>query len=112
MQVHDDLDRAFGKYSWKRGGSASGHNGVRSTIASLGSDKFQRLRVGIGRPENRGQVSNFVLSDFSQVEAAALRAKHIATAVDTITTTVLSDSSTVATEPNGLSRTKSKKRTK
>ncbi|NWI11293.1 PTH hydrolase, partial [Crypturellus soui] len=48
--VHDDLDKALGKVAIKLGGSARGHNGVRSCISALQSDEMTRLRVGIGRP--------------------------------------------------------------
>ncbi|KFP70811.1 putative peptidyl-tRNA hydrolase, partial [Acanthisitta chloris] len=48
--VHDDLDKALGKVAIKQGGSARGHNGVRSCISALHSNEMTRLRVGIGRP--------------------------------------------------------------
>ncbi|NXW86146.1 PTH hydrolase, partial [Alopecoenas beccarii] len=48
--VHDDLDKALGKVVVKLGGSARGHNGVRSCISALQSNEMTRLRVGIGRP--------------------------------------------------------------
>lgn len=44
--AHDDLDRGFGRLSPKAGGSPGGHNGVRSCIAKLGTDRFRRLRIG------------------------------------------------------------------
>ena len=47
--LHDDLDKAFGKISLKHGGSARGHNGVRSSIECLKSDEMLRMRIGIGR---------------------------------------------------------------
>ncbi|NXX99417.1 PTH hydrolase, partial [Centropus bengalensis] len=48
--VHDDLDKALGTVAIKLGGSARGHNGVRSCISALRSSEMTRLRVGIGRP--------------------------------------------------------------
>ncbi|KFQ08144.1 putative peptidyl-tRNA hydrolase, partial [Haliaeetus albicilla] len=48
--VHDDLDKDLGKVAIKLGGSARGHNGVRSCISALHSNEMTRLRVGIGRP--------------------------------------------------------------
>ena len=60
MQVHDDLDRDFGKQSIKHGGSANGHNGVKSTMGMLQSDTMKRLRVGIGRPNNQNAVTRYV----------------------------------------------------
>lgn len=62
--VHDDLELAPGQVRFKDGGSAGGNNGLKSTIASLGSDGFRRLRVGVGRPEERDSatVAAYVLS--------------------------------------------------
>ncbi|XP_038063821.1 probable peptidyl-tRNA hydrolase [Patiria miniata] len=70
--LHDDLDRAFGKFSIKEGGSAGGHNGVKSAIAALGTDVMPRLRIGIGRPTNRNAVTDYVLSGFSIQEKERL----------------------------------------
>ena len=69
--VHDELDFEFGRVALKRGGGHGGHNGLRDIVRALGSKDFLRLRVGIGRP-SRGDVSNWVLSDFAGDEAAAL----------------------------------------
>lgn len=65
--IHDDLEREFGKVAVKEGGSAGGHNGVRSTIASLQTPTFRRLRIGIGRPAH-GDVAAYVLAPFSSDE--------------------------------------------
>ena len=68
--VHDDLDRSLGKVSWKNGGSASGHNGVRSVISSLQTAKIPRLRAGIGRPaaDSSVSVADYVLDAFTASE--------------------------------------------
>lgn len=63
--VHDELDFPFGKVASKKGGSARGHNGVKSLIAAMGED-FYRVRCGIGRPDDRADVPNFVLQQFSE----------------------------------------------
>ncbi|RIA93107.1 peptidyl-tRNA hydrolase [Glomus cerebriforme] len=64
--THDDMQRELGKISIKNGGSANGHNGIKSVIEHLKTDEFRRLRIGIGRPPNDDRthdtVSNFVLS--------------------------------------------------
>ena len=65
LVVHDELEMAFGKIDSKTGGSARGHNGLRSIIAACGPD-FMRLRVGIGRPERKEDVSEYVLARFDQ----------------------------------------------
>ena len=68
MVVHDELEKPFGSISIKKGGSARGHNGLRSLIATCG-DQFMRLRFGIGRPLNKNDVSTYVLSDFNEGDA-------------------------------------------
>ena len=59
LLVHDELQRAFGKVSFKHGGSAAGHNGVKSVQHLLGND-VPRIRIGIDRPPD-GNVSAYVL---------------------------------------------------
>lgn len=66
--VHDDLDRGLGKVSFKKGGSASGHNGVKSIIQKCHTQDFPRLRVGIGRPHDSQLVEDFVLGSFTASE--------------------------------------------
>lgn len=71
LVVHDELEKSFGQLTIKCDGSARGHNGLRSIIATIGS-QFWRLRFGIGRPENREEVPDYVLSNFSRVEEERL----------------------------------------
>lgn len=68
LVIHDELEFPFGKLGFKIGGSARGHNGLRSIIASCG-DQFERLRFGIGRPENKEDVPNYVLQNFIEDSA-------------------------------------------
>lgn len=84
--VHDELELPFGKLALKKGGSARGHNGLRSIITSIGED-FYRLRFGIGRPEQKEQVAAYVLQDFS--EDAALIETYMSAAADIIEAQVL-----------------------
>uniref|UniRef100_A0A8C5RC92 peptidyl-tRNA hydrolase n=1 Tax=Laticauda laticaudata TaxID=8630 RepID=A0A8C5RC92_LATLA len=70
--VHDDLDKPLGKISLKLGGSARGHNGVRSCISCLHSDRMVRLRIGIGRPTAKASVEDYVLSRFTDAEQEVL----------------------------------------
>lgn len=67
LVVHDELEKPFGKVEFKTGGSHRGHNGLRSIIEFCGAD-FHRLRFGIGRPENKEDVPDYVLSNFSKNE--------------------------------------------
>ena len=63
LVVHDELEKPFGSLAIRMGGSARGHNGLRSIIGVLGPD-FLRLRFGIGRPDRKEEVSDYVLQRF------------------------------------------------
>ena len=69
LVVHDELEKPFGHISITVGGSAKGHNGLRSIIQSIGMD-FVRLKFGIGRPVHKEDVSTYVLSNFTESEEA------------------------------------------
>lgn len=79
--VHDDLDLPLGKIKIRLGGAAAGHHGVESIINSLGTDKFVRIRLGIGNlrtqsAEHGGQHFNadkFVLETFMPGEKSKLK---------------------------------------
>ena len=64
---HDDLDVDFGKIKTKFGGSSAGHNGIESIDKFIGKD-YSRVRIGIGKPNGRGDVNNHVLKDFDEEE--------------------------------------------
>jgi peptidyl-tRNA hydrolase, PTH1 family len=70
LVVHDELDIPFGRLKLGAGGGHGGHNGLRSIIDELGTEKFSRLRVGIGEP-GRGAVDH-VLSRFHPDERQRL----------------------------------------
>jgi len=63
--IHDDLDLAEGALRFKEGGGLAGHNGLKSIAQHLHSNDFDRLRIGIGRPEQQ-KVVNYVLEPFSK----------------------------------------------
>jgi PTH1 family peptidyl-tRNA hydrolase len=67
LVIQDELDFPFGKIGIKFQGSARGHNGIKSLISTI-TDKFYRLRFGISRPESKDDVSNYVLSNFENIE--------------------------------------------
>jgi peptidyl-tRNA hydrolase, PTH1 family len=69
LVIHDELELPFGQVKFKSGGSAKGHNGLKSIIAHIG-DGFDRLRIGISRPENREEVPDYVLKNFSESKSA------------------------------------------
>jgi PTH1 family peptidyl-tRNA hydrolase len=63
LVVHDELDLPPGVARLKMGGGHGGHNGLKDIIAHLGSKDFWRLRLGIGHPGDRAEVSDYVLND-------------------------------------------------
>jgi PTH1 family peptidyl-tRNA hydrolase len=64
---HDDIDLELAKIKFKIGGGAGGHNGLKSLDDLIGKD-YTRIRIGVGRPEHKDDVSNFVLSNFKKGE--------------------------------------------
>lgn len=64
--IYDDLDTPAGKLRLREKGSAGGHNGMKSIIAHIGTQEYNRVRFGIGRPKNAQPVPDYVLSPFSK----------------------------------------------
>jgi len=69
--VHDDIDLPLGTVRYKVGGSPGGHNGLRSIDALVGRE-YLRVRLGVGKPEHRGQVADYVLSPFRPEEESTV----------------------------------------
>ena len=67
LVVHDEIDLPFGELRLRYDGGHGGHNGLRSVVGLVGSD-FNRLRVGVGRPDSRDPevVADWVLHDFAE----------------------------------------------
>ncbi|MFL1382412.1 aminoacyl-tRNA hydrolase, partial [Nocardiopsis protaetiae] len=70
--VHDEMDIDFGALKLKKGGGSGGHNGLKSTTASLGGPGYLRVRFGVGRPPGRMDPAVYVLRDFSSTERGEL----------------------------------------
>lgn len=66
--IYDDLDLALGKIRLRQKGSAGGHNGMKSLIAHLGTQTFNRIKIGIDRPGKGQTVVSHVLSPFRKEE--------------------------------------------
>jgi peptidyl-tRNA hydrolase, PTH1 family len=66
--AYDDISLAPGKLRVREKGSAGGHNGVKSIIAALGGDEFQRLKIGVGAPPPDWDSAEYVLEEPSSVE--------------------------------------------
>jgi len=65
--IHDDLDLPFGSLRFKLGGGHGGHNGLKSIDSKIGRE-YIRVRMGIGKPEHKGEVSSYVLGAFSDAQ--------------------------------------------
>lgn len=98
--IHDDLDLPAGTIKIRFGGASAGHKGVDSIIESLKTDKFWRIRIGIGHPHNEpdengnlktkiskrklGSVDSFVLGKFGKGEKNKTIIKKVVKAIEAI----------------------------
>ncbi|MEM7726727.1 MAG: aminoacyl-tRNA hydrolase [Cyanobacteria bacterium P01_A01_bin.45] len=77
LVIYDDMDLPIGKTRLRLGGSAGGHNGMKSAIAHLNTKDFPRLRIGIGKPKNKAsgddtRTVSHVLGKFSPLETEVM----------------------------------------
>jgi peptidyl-tRNA hydrolase, PTH1 family len=72
LVVVDDINLDVGRLRARPGGSAGGHNGLKSLIELLGIDAFARLRVGVGRGDARRDLADHVLAKFDADERSAV----------------------------------------
>jgi PTH1 family peptidyl-tRNA hydrolase len=70
--VYDDLDLPFGTVRVRRRGRHGGHHGMESILGSLGTQEVRRVKIGVGRPETRDEVVDWVLTPFSDAERETL----------------------------------------
>ena len=84
--VHDDMDMPLGKIRIRANGKSGGHNGIKSIIRDLGTNNFNRLKIGIRHPANvtEASVVSWVLSPFN-TEQKRLMDEAFATASEVIT---------------------------
>ena len=66
LVIYDDVSLPLGKLRIRDKGSAGGHNGIKNIIAHLGTDKFPRVKVGVGAPEH--DIVDWVIGSFSAQE--------------------------------------------
>lgn len=71
--IYDDLDLEKGKLRLRQKGSAGGHNGIKSLIQHIGTQNFNRIRIGISRPPAGMKVPDYVLSRFSKEEQSLMQ---------------------------------------
>lgn len=76
---HDEMDIKLGTMRYKIGGGSAGHNGIKSIDQHIGKE-YNRVRIGIGRPENGQEVADYVLSKFASSEKNTINRvlEHIA----------------------------------
>ena len=86
--VHDELDLEVGRLKVKAGGGLAGHNGLRSVRQHLGTDRFARVRLGVGKPPDPRSGADHVLRPPSKADRAELDVvvQEAADAVETIAT--------------------------
>ncbi|WP_413376999.1 aminoacyl-tRNA hydrolase [Alkalihalobacillus sp. 1P02AB] len=70
--IYDDLDLPAGKIRLRKKGSAGGHNGIKSLIQHLGTQEFNRIRVGVDRPKNGEPIVQYVLGKYHPDERQAI----------------------------------------
>ncbi|MBJ7425955.1 MAG: aminoacyl-tRNA hydrolase [Ilumatobacteraceae bacterium] len=70
--IQDELDLAPGTVKIKKGGGLSGHNGLRSIASHVATQEFIRVRLGVGKPSNKEQGANHVLSKVPAAERQLL----------------------------------------
>ena len=68
--VHDELDLPVAELKVKSGGGLAGHNGLRSIVAHLHTQGFQRVRLGVGKPVSKERGADHVLNRFGKRERA------------------------------------------
>ena len=66
--IFDDIDLPVGQLRIRHGGSAGGHNGIKSIISCLGSDAFVRVRIGTGAKPKGWDLADYVLGHFDAAE--------------------------------------------
>jgi PTH1 family peptidyl-tRNA hydrolase len=88
LVIYDDMDVSLGKIRLRRRGSPGTHNGMKSIVQLLGTQAFNRLRVGIGAPPSGWDAAAYVLSRFTQEEQEHIPAlvEHTTDAVDLLLT--------------------------
>lgn len=71
--IYDDLDLKTGDIRLKPKGSSGTHNGMRSVVESLKTEEFKRIRIGIGSPENKEDIINYVIGAIPKREKEILK---------------------------------------
>ena len=73
LVIYDDISLEPGKLRLRRKGSAGGHNGIKNIIAHLGTEKFKRIKIGVGSKPEGWDLKDFVLGHFSKEDQALMQ---------------------------------------
>lgn len=68
LVIFDDISQDVGQLRIRKKGSAGGHNGIKNIIQHLGSNVFQRIKVGVGEKPKEYDLADYVLGRFSKAE--------------------------------------------
>lgn len=108
--VSDDIDLPVGRIRIRKGGSAGGHNGLKSVIERIGTQDFIRLKIGVGRDRNdRSKVIGHVLGKFDRDTRALMDAKIIPAAVKAVEQIFMQGPDATMNVWNGWSATEAQK---
>ena len=66
--IYDDIDVDIGKIKIRKKGGPGTHNGMKSVISEIDTQNFPRIRIGIGKPENKGQLIEYVIGKMPQTD--------------------------------------------
>ena len=66
--IYDDIDIEPGIIKIRNKGGPGGHNGMKSVISEIDTQNFPRIRIGIGKPENKGQLIEYVIGKMPQTD--------------------------------------------
>ena len=66
--IYDDIDIEPGIIKIRKKGGPGGHNGMKSVISEIDTQNFPRIRIGIGKPENKGQLIEYVIGKMPQTD--------------------------------------------
>ena len=73
LVIYDDMDVKPGTIKIRKKGSSAGHNGIKSIISELGTEEFARIRIGIGKPEEKYDKINYVIGQIPEEENKLLQ---------------------------------------
>lgn len=86
LVIFDDVSLPVGQLRIRKKGSAGGHNGIKNIIAHLGTNEFQRIKVGVGEKPKEYDLADYVLGHFSKAEREEMETgyQHAADAIELI----------------------------